>query len=481
MRSEQNRTGPKCANVQLLKKGSCNLRTIKILFFNTIILLLSSVILQIINMFFSIFISNTIGEEAVGVFSLVMSVYTFGITLASAGINISATRVVSEELACNNEIGAKQATKRCLFFSLIFGICASLIFFFLADFITIHCLHSRISKNVIYLICIALPFISMSSAVNGYFTAVRRVYKNAIAKFGEEFVKIFFTAILLKSFMPDGIDYACYSLILADVISEVTSFLHLYYLYLRDKHSSPIESRYKDLDSYNKRILRITIPVALTSYLRSGLSTAKQLIIPFSLQKSGMNSSNSLIAYGIVNGMAMPIIMFPVSLIISFSSLLVPEFSRCYTQEKYSKIKLISVIILTCTLIFAIIIAILIFIFADNLSMWIYHKSEIAKYLRILSPLVIVMYLDIVIDSILKGLDAQVDVMAVNIFDCLVSISFIYFLVPILGFSGYIISIFISEIINFSLSGYKLLRILKKFDLKPNLKMRKTEPVPNAQ
>ena len=91
------------------------------------------------------------------------------------------------------------------------------------------------------------------------------------------------------------------------------------------------------------------------------------------------------------------------------------------------------------------------------------------------------MYLDIVIDSILKGLDAQVDVMAVNIFDCLVSISFIYFLVPILGFSGYIISIFISEIINFSLSGYKLLRILKKFDLKPNLKMHKTEPVPNAQ
>ena len=449
------------------------MRTIKILFFNTLILLFSSVILQIINMFFSIFISNTIGEEAVGVFTLVMSVYAFGITLASAGINISAKRVVSEELACNNETGANQAAKRCLFFSLIFGICASLIFFSLADFITIHCLHNRISRNVIYLICIALPFISMSSAVNGYFTAVRRVYKNAIAKFGEEFVKIFCTALLLKSFIPDGIDYACYSLILADVISEVTSFLHLYYLYLKDKHSSLIESRYKDLDSYNKRILRITIPVALTSYLRSGLSTAKQLIIPFSLQKSGMNSSNSLIAYGIVNGMAMPIIMFPVSLVISFSSLLVPEFSRCYAQEKYSKIKVISIVILTCTLIFAIVVAILIFIFADNLSMWIYHKAEIAKYLRILSPLIVIMYLDIVIDSILKGLDAQVDVMAVNIFDCLVSIAFIYFLVPILGFSGYIISIFVSEIINFSLSGYKLLEILKNLGLKQKVYSKK--------
>ena len=136
----------------------------------------------------------------------------------------------------------------------------------------------------------------MSSAVNGYFIAVRRVYKNAVAKFGEEFVKIFCTAIFLKSFMPDRIDYACFSLILADVISEVTSFLHLYYLYVRDKRGTLVESRYKDLDSYNKRILRITIPVALTSYLRSGLSTVKQLIIPYSLQKSGMNSSNSLIS-----------------------------------------------------------------------------------------------------------------------------------------------------------------------------------------
>lgn len=413
-------------------------------------------------MFFNIYISNTIGEEAIGVFTLVMSVYAFGITLASAGINIASTRIVAEELACKNEVGAKSAAKRCVFFSLIFGICASFIFFIFADFITIRCLHNRISKNVIYLICIALPFISMSSAINGYFTAVRRVYKNAFAKFGEEFVKISCTAILLKSFMPDGIDYACYSLILADVISEVTSFLHLYILYLRDKRGILLESRYKDLESYSKRILRITIPVAITSYIRSGLNTVKQLIIPSSLQRSGMNSSNSLISYGIVNGMAMPIIMFPVILVTSFSSLIVPEFSRYYAQQKFKKIRSVSALLLACTLIFSLLVAILIFIFSDELSNLIYHKTEIAKYLRLLAPLIVIMYLDIVIDGILKGLDAQVDVMIVNVFDCIVSIAFIYFLVPILGFSGYIISIFISEVIDFTLSGYRLLKILQK-------------------
>lgn len=378
------------------------MKVLKVFILNTIILLLSSVILQIINMFFSIYISNTIGEEAVGVFTLVMSVYMFGITLASAGINISATRVVSEELASNNELGAKKAAQRCVLFSLLFGLSASVIFFVSADFITIHCLHNKISKNVIYLICIALPFISMSSAVNGYFTAVRRVYKNALAKFFEEFVKISFTAILLKSLMPDDINYACYALILADVISEVTSFAQLYFLYVRDKKGSLSESRYRDLDSYNKRILRITIPVALTSYLRSGLSTIKQLIIPSSLQKSGMNSSNSLIAYGIVNGMAMPVIMFPVILVTSFSGLLIPEFSRFHAQGKNQKIRSLSILILSCTLIFSVLVAIAIFMLSDEISTIIYHKSEIAKYIRILSPLIIIMYLDIVIDRNFK-------------------------------------------------------------------------------
>ena len=72
----------------------------------------------------------------------------------------------------------------------------------------------------------------------------------------------------------------------------------------------------------------------------------------------------------------------------------------------------------------------------------------------------------LLLTGILKGLDAQVDVMIINIFDCLISITFIYFLVPFLGFSGYIISIFISEIIDFSLSGYKVLKILKSMSFK---------------
>lgn len=53
------------------------MKKLKIFIFNTLILLFSSIVLQIVTTFFNVYISNTIGEEAVGVFSLVMSVYLF--------------------------------------------------------------------------------------------------------------------------------------------------------------------------------------------------------------------------------------------------------------------------------------------------------------------------------------------------------------------------------------------------------------------
>ena len=71
------------------------------------------------------------------------------------------------------------------------------------------------------------------------------------------------------------------------------------------------------------------------------------------------------------------------------------------------------------------------------------------------------MYVDIIIDNILKGLDAQTNVMLINIIDLLVSTAFIFFFVPVLGIKGYILSIFISEILNLSLSLNKLLKLEK--------------------
>lgn len=434
------------------------MKKIKVFILNSLVLLASSIILQIIGLFFNVYISNKIGSEAVGVFTLVMSVYLFGITLAVSGIGIAATRVISEELALGNETGVKSATKKCIIISLITGILASLLFFIFSDFIVSKCLHNRVSHNVIYVLCIALPFISMTSAINGYFVAVRRAYKNAFAKFFEEFVKIIATAMILNIFLPDTLDYMCLSLILGDVISEIMSFLFTYVLLKKDKNYSKSYRFFST--SYTPRLLRISLPVAFTSYIKSGLSTLKQIIIPISLEKSGLGCSLALSNYGIVSGMAMPVIMFPSVFINCFANLLVPEFSRYYVKKDSKRIRQMSTFILTSTLAFSIFICAIIYFGAEPICQALYKQSDISQYVKILSFLIPCIYLDLVIDNILKGLDAQVSVVFINIADCLITISFIYFVVPSLGFLGYIISIFVSEIFNVVISLFRLLILI---------------------
>ena len=192
----------------------------------------------------------------------------------------------------------------------------------------------------------------------------------------------------------------------------------------------------------NKRILKISVPIAITSYIRSGLTTLKQIIIPSSLQKSGINFSSSLANYGIISGMALPIIMFPDILVKTFSSLLIPEFARYNTKKDLSRTKQMTKILLFLTSIAALILTISLYIFSDKLAVWLYQNITVGRFIRILSPLAIFIYLDTIVDAVLRGLDAQVGVMIINIFDLVISVSFIYFCVPKLGVLGYIISIY---------------------------------------
>ena len=436
------------------------LKRFKFFIFNTSILIITSLIFRGIDLYCTAGVSRKIGTEALGIYQLVMSVYLFGITLATSGINLAVTRIISEELALDNSGGIKNVMKKCLYITLITSLSTSTIFWINTDFIISNCLHNKVSPAVIHLVCLALPLIAMSSAISGYFAGVRRIYKNAIGQFIEHVAKVLVSAFLISLFLPKGLNYACFSLILGDLISEIISFVYIYIIYLLDKKKYNNIPELAKKNNYTYRTLRISIPIAITSYIRSGLTTLKQLIIPSSLEKSGINCAESLSKYGIINGMALPIIMFPDILVKSFASLLIPEFARYYTKKDFKRTKQMTTILLLLIGIASLSLTILLFVFSDCLGNLIYKDATSGYYIKILAPLATFIYVDTVVDSILRGLDAQVGVMLINILDLAISVSFIYFCVPKLGLLGYIISIYMSVILNFTISLFQLIKIV---------------------
>ena len=432
------------------------IRRIKVFLLNGILLTITALVMRTIGIFFNVYISNKIGTEAIGVYQLIMSVYMFAITLANSGINLATTRIISEQEAFGMEASIKKAMKKCLSYSLFMGCLACILLFSFSSFITTNFLHSKISAIPLRILAFSLPFLALSSCINGYFSALRKVKKTVCTQVLEEFFKITLISSLLNYFLPFGLEYACISLVLGSTISEIISFSFLVFLFIKDKRNLTSNS-YKDTN-YTKQILKIALPISFTSYIRSGLSTLKQLLIPIRLEKSGLSCENALSSYGTINGMVMPLILFPCSFISSFSSLLIPEFSYMNAKRETSKMNFALNKILKFCFIFSFLVMGIFWCFSEELNAIIYPNTDVSFYIKLLCPLIVLMYVDNIVDSILKGLDKQVSVIKINIIDLISSISLIYFLLPIKGINGYIIVLFVSELINGVLSLFLLIK-----------------------
>lgn len=437
------------------------LKKSKLFIINSIIIVSCSLIIKVITSVFDIFLANKIGAEAVGVYSLIMSIYMFTVTVATSGVNLAATKVISEEIEKGNNSNIPRIVKRCFLYSLIMGSIACILLITFASFIRQHWLVNKVSNAVLYTLAISLPFVSMTSAISGYFLAIRNVLRTSISQIASQLIKIGIVFIFVTKIFRNSINNSALALVIGSTLSEIISFIFLYITYLKDrKKHSKLNNKEKTL---TKRILKISLPIAITSYIRSGLNTLKQIIIPIRLKLSGMSYEKAIAEYGIICGMAMPIIMFPSVIVYSYSSLLVPEFSRFSVHSDKNIMSNSINKMFKITLYFSIAITGILMCFGKELGNLLYNTPDVGWYIKIMAPLITLIYLDNVIDSILKGLGKQVSVMCCNILDLVISVSFIYYLLPVFGTIGYIIVMYISEILNYSIS---VITLFKETNLK---------------
>lgn len=428
---------------------------------NTIILTTTSIILRVVNVSFTVYIAGKIGAEGMGLYQLISTVYILAFTFATSGIGLATTRLVAEELARGSRSGAKMAVRKCIRYSLFCSTCTVILLCSGAKFIAVHWLHGKISAASIYALACSLPFLAMSTVLSGYFTAVRRVAKSASAQLFEPFAKIGIAVHLAKLIAPQNLDHACLALVAAGAIAEILSFGYLFFLYLLDKKKYARNEGYEKNQAakgLTSKMFSIAIPVAVSSLIRAALNTYKQVIIPTGLEKSGMSCDDSIAIYGMIRGMALPVIMFPSALLAAFSSLLIPEIAESYVQERRVRINYITARIFKVTLLFAVCVGGIFTAFSEELSLAIYKSSDVAFFLKVFGPLIVIMYLDDIVDAVLKGLNEQVNVVRINIYDTIISIILLYILLPLYGVNGYIIAFFASEIFNSFLSIRRLIK-----------------------
>ena len=430
------------------------MQNVKKLFFTTIALTLTSFLMKTIGVWFNVYLTNLVGTVGMGIFQLVMTVYALSKTLAYGGMNLAATRLCIDDFK-----HARHSMRRVLICSFLLGSFAMTLLFFMSDFLSTVWISSKSASLSLKILSISLPFVSLSAGLNGYMTAARKMNRYSLIQLAEQIAKIMITILIVGKFEIKNTEFAIALVCLAITASEVISFTLALLPYIKDIHKDKMK---KDGEKgFAKRMARLAIPDALGAYIRSSLNTIEHLLIPKGIRKSGASANKAFSDYGIVQGMALPVVLYPSSILAVVSSLLVPEIAECKINKNKVQQNYMINRVLSVTMIFSMITAAVMMVFSEELSMSIYKSHDAAGFIRLFAPLIPIMYLDMTTDGMLKGLDKQLDIMKINIIDSVLCVILVIILVPKVAVEGYIITIYVAEIINFLLSFYRLMREAK--------------------
>ncbi len=443
-------------------------------FASAALLAVSNMLLRCVAISFNAYVSAKVGSESMGLFSLVMSVYGFAVTLACSGVNLAAVRLTAEKTARLEEHGAdgasyksavRAAVRSCALYSTLFGVGTAVLLYALSAPIGEYLLGDERCVPSLRVLAVSLPAISLSSALSGCFTSLRKVYKNAIVSVSEQFIKICIICTCLSALLPraeEPVGFACLATVGGGALAEGASLILNALLYLADS-KRPVGARSSDRHGETESVpLReaagLALPVAVGSYARQGLSTAEHLLLPRGLQKSGLTQSAALSAVGELQGMAFPLILFPSSLLSSAAGLLIPELARLCELERYREREKTVTCLMSASLAFSVGCASLFCFFGRNIGIAVYGSEKVGRMLCAVAPLIPIMYTDMAVDCVLKGIGLQRECMRVNIVDAASSLALVAVLVPLFGLRGYIASVYFCEILNFLLS----LRLLRR-------------------
>ena len=425
---------------------------------NTALLTASSVVMRLLATLWQTWLARRTGAAAVGLYGLVMSVgFLFG-TLALGGARFSVTRLLSEEIGRGRKGSMGAAMLRAAAYALFCGLLAAAALWDMAGTIGKRWIADEGTVTALRRMALGLPAGALTATVSGYFTAVGRVWKSAAEQLAEQLFRMALSAFLLTRSATADPAAVCAVLTLAGTGADWFGVWTMGTLYALDRRGRDSGGRVgPDLTS---RLLRLALPVWAGAVTRNALGTLRQMMVPRGLRASGFSAEAALSGYGVVGGMAMPLLLFPACLPGAMAELLVPALTRLQAGGETAALRRRVKSLLRGTFLLSLAASAVFFFAADLLGGLLYRSREAAKYIRILSPMAAFMYTDIVTDGCLKGLGEMMRSMTYNIAEAVLGLALTWTLLPRYALTGYILTLYVCEIFNFALSIGRLMKVL---------------------
>lgn len=403
-----------------------------------VILTAAGIITRVLGFVYRIYMSKTIGAEGMGLFQLIMPLYSLAWSIACSGITTTVTKLIAAENAKKEHGNIKRLVSAALAMTVSAGIVLAIVMFFGAEFIGAGIFNEPRTVIPIKLLAVAIPFMAAGSGIRGYFSGLQEMHVPAISQVLEQCVRMAVIYLMAQSFIERGLEFACAAAVIGIVAGEALSFLYVLNRYRSRtlKRSFNEKKPIITLRAAIGTILPMALPLTLNRITGSLLGTLENVLIPRSLQAFGMSSSEAIASYGRITGMTMPLIFFPSVFLLSLSTSIVPAVSEAAAVNRVGRLSGI----LSKALLFSVIVGIgaaaVFAVLPEELGLVIYnqHIGETLFALAFLCPFI---YLNTTLGGILNGLGEQKIIFRNNLISSAINIVYVIFLVPRFGIKAF--------------------------------------------
>ncbi len=422
---------------------------------SAIILIIAGFIARLLGFVYRIYLSNLIGAEGMGLYQLVVPVYTAVILTLEAGISISVSRLIAEQQARRNSINANRITVCAFFMVAAAGLLASVLILFNVNTLGSVLLGDERTRLSLLIMVPCIPLVASAAALKGYFYGIQNVMPTAISQVAEQMVKIGFVMLLTSKLTMNGVAFSCAIATLSSALGEIANMLILAAVYaykIKIKRTTIKYTARMRKRTILTELVKQSVPISANRLVVSALAAAEYAMIPAMLSSGGMEYKSSMELFGRLSGMALPLIMFPSLVTNSLATTLVPAISEGMSLNNYKAVNNKISKSIQITFILGMIFTALFFSYPDELGSLIYRHERIGDLLKLLSFTCVFIYLQQTLMGVLNGLGKQGLLLRNTVIGSLMRIATVYFIVPVLGIKSYIIGIavsfFVTSILN---------------------------------
>lgn len=424
----------------------------------TIVLTLTGLVSRVIGFFYRIFLSHVFGEEGMGIYQLISPVMTLSYSISCSGIQTAISKFVASEPTTKDYKSSLRVLYTGILISCALAFPCSIFIYRYSDFLAETMLLEIRCAPLLRIFALSLPFGALHSCINGYYYGIQKTSVPAVTQLAEQITRVLSVYLIYYFFhmrnQVPTISLALVGLLIGEAvsffISAIMVFLRFSAKYLGD-HIARTASVYlfapsKKVFSTAKEILSLSIPLSANRIVVNVLQSIEAIYIPSMLQVYGLSNSGALSIYGILSGMALPLILFPSALTNSISVLLLPIISEAEMSGNNAKIKkAVDNSILYCSLFGAFCTAVFL-CFGRYLGNLLFNSSSAGSFILTLSFICPFLYISSTMSSILHGLGKAGVTFLCSVLGLLIRLCFVFFFIPRFGIKGYMWGLLVSQL-----------------------------------